>query len=299
MGLDRSGLSPGILAKVILAKVIHAGASLPSFATASDALSVLAEVDVPAEMVERRARAIGTARCAERDAETAAYLALPLIERKGVPAGVAAPVLAAVPMDGGRLQTFDRSAEGGEEAEKSPGRFWREDKVGLPAAMASETHVADPRPAIPPHFLRPARVGRPVREIGANAAAAGDGPPTSDTAVSPHAGGRSPAECEPPAVGVRTAAAAARDARRFGELLACAAWRRGGYEAGRRAFAGDGSNADWGVRERHVASFTPVVDFIRALTCAYRGRWPAGRRRRGGRYTRRGSRPRGRGTWRR
>jgi hypothetical protein len=91
LGLDRSSLSPGVLAKVI-----HAGATPPSFATASDALTVLAEADVSAKMVERRARAIGTARCVEREAETVADLALPLTERKGVPAGVAAPDLAVV-----------------------------------------------------------------------------------------------------------------------------------------------------------------------------------------------------------
>ena len=66
-------------------------------------------------------------------------------------------------------------------------------------------------------------------------------------------------------------AATTRDAHRFGELLACAAWRRGFYGSGRRAFVGDGSNANWGVWERHFSSFTPVVDFIHALTYVYQG----------------------------
>jgi len=267
LGLDRSGLSPGILTKVI-----YAGATLPSFALASDALSVLGEVDVSAKTVERRAKAIGTARCDERDAETDAYLALPLTERKGTPAGVAAPDLAVVQMDGGRLQVFDRSADGDEAAaEKKSGRFWREDKVGLLVSMTSGRHVADPCPAIPAHFLQPARIERLLREIKANAAAAGDDPSPSDTAVSPHAGGRSAAEYEPPAVGVRTVVATTQDAHRFGEMVAAAAWRRGFYGSGRRAFLGDGSNANWGVWERHFSNFTPVVDFIHALTYVYQG----------------------------
>jgi hypothetical protein len=48
----------------VLAKVVSAGATLPSFATASGALAVLAEVTVSAKMVEPRVKGIGTARCA-------------------------------------------------------------------------------------------------------------------------------------------------------------------------------------------------------------------------------------------
>ena len=43
-------------------------------------------------------------RGARRDAEVERYLGLTLTERKGKPAGVAAPALAVVSVDGGRLQ---------------------------------------------------------------------------------------------------------------------------------------------------------------------------------------------------
>jgi hypothetical protein len=75
---------------------------LPSFAAASDALAVLAVADVSAKRVEWRVKEIGTARCGERDAEAEADLGLPLAERTGTPAGVAAPDRAVVQMDGGR-----------------------------------------------------------------------------------------------------------------------------------------------------------------------------------------------------
>jgi hypothetical protein len=291
LGLDRSGLSPGILAKVI-----HAGATLPSFATASDALAALAEVDVPAKMVERRAKEIGTARCRDRDADTDAYLALPLAERKGVPAGVAAPDLAVVQMDGGRLQIFDRTAAGAAAAEKKSGRFWREDKVGLLVPVTSAAHFADPCPELPSHFLRPAWIARLVGDIQANAAA-GDAAAPGDTAVSLDDRAVSRPEYEPPAAGARTVVATTRDAHRFGELLAAAARRGGFYGSGRRAFVGDGSNANWGVWARHFSCFTPVVDFIHALTYVDQGAMAGGRRRTGGRCMRGGSRLCGRGTW--
>ena len=251
--------------------MVYAGATLSSFATASDALSVLAEVVVSAKMVERRVKEVGTQRCGERDADTEAYLVLPLPERKGMPAGVAAPALAVVQMDGGRLQIFDRAAAVADgDATTEKGRFWREDQVGLLVSMTGAAHFADPCPAIPAHVLRPAEIARLVREIKANAAA-GDGTAAGDMAVSLDDAAGPPAEYAPPAVGARTVVATTRDARRFGELLAAAAWRRGFYGSGRQAFVGDGSNANWGVWERHFSGFTAIVDFIHALTYVYQG----------------------------
>jgi len=82
-----------------------------SFASASEALWELAEVAVPTKQVERRTQGIGTERCGERDAQAAVYLALPLVEQKGVPEGVIAPSVAVVEMDGGTVADF-RSFEG-------------------------------------------------------------------------------------------------------------------------------------------------------------------------------------------
>jgi hypothetical protein len=240
LGIDRAGQSPAVLAKVI-----YAGTALGSFASASEALSELAEIDVPAKQVERRTQQIGAERCAERDAATDAYLALPLVERKAVPEGVTAPDLAVVEMDGGRLQIFDRSlaSDGAVSAKKKKGAYWREDKVGLLASMASPRHA----------------------EIKANAKANGVGGASSDSGLSPcecaaatSDNGLSQSEYEPPELVVRSVVATKQPAERFGELLACAAWQRGFYGSSRKAFLGDGSNANWGVWERHFSSFTPT-----------------------------------------
>ena len=74
---------------------------------------------------------------------------------------------------------------------------------------------------------------------------------------------------EPPELVVRSVVSTKQGVEVFGRLLAAAAWARGFYGAKRQVFLGDGSNANWGVWERHFASFTPIVDFIHALAYVY------------------------------
>ena len=274
MGIDRSGQSPAVLEKVI-----YAGTACASFALASDALWQLAEIDVATKQVERRTQQIGTERCVERDAETEAYLALPLVERKGVPSGVTAPDVAVAMMDGGRLQILDR-AQASDEAvsAQKKGTHWREDKVGLLASMASKNGEVDPCPTLPQHFVDAGRIEPLVKEIKANAKskAVGDGScdrgmSASDNGMSAPSSSVVESEYAAPEVVERSVVATKQDAHRFGELLACAAWQRGFYGSSRKAFLGDGSSANWGVWERHFSSFTPIVDFIHALMYVYQG----------------------------
>jgi hypothetical protein len=60
------------------------------------------------KQVRRVCLRVGAERVAERDVAVAAYQALPLVERKAAPAGVTAPAVAAVMVDGGRVQIFER-----------------------------------------------------------------------------------------------------------------------------------------------------------------------------------------------
>ncbi|HEV3260701.1 MAG TPA: hypothetical protein VG013_27855 [Gemmataceae bacterium] len=92
-------------------KITYAGTVSRSFAEGSDLLHRLADLPVSAKQVERLARRIGSERVAERDAEVAAYQALPLVEKFQVPPAVKAPDLAVVMADGGRLQILDRSQQ--------------------------------------------------------------------------------------------------------------------------------------------------------------------------------------------
>ncbi len=67
----------------VLEKIVYAGTVCVSFAQGSE---VLAELAVSAKQVERVTERIGRERVAERDEAVAAYEALPLVERKRLPA---------------------------------------------------------------------------------------------------------------------------------------------------------------------------------------------------------------------
>ena len=48
-----------------------------------------------------------------------------------------------------------------------------------------------------------------------------------------------------------------------------AAWERNFYGAGRQAFLGDGLPANWTIQRRHFGSFTPILDFVHALSYVF------------------------------
>src|SRR5262249_50203422 len=98
LGIDQSETSPALLQKVT-----YPGTAGRSSAEASATLHHLADLAVDPKQVERVTERIGAERVAERDAQAAAFQALPLVEKFRAPPGQAAPDLAVVMADGGRL----------------------------------------------------------------------------------------------------------------------------------------------------------------------------------------------------
>jgi hypothetical protein len=265
----------------------------PSFAQASAALRKLADLPVPEKQAERVTERVGGERLAERLAEVTAYQALPLAERFGVPEGVAAPDLAVVMADGGRMQVLDRrppaagppagqapaapvpgaapgpEPEWDEEASGAPPGHWREDKVGLLLVMQGAASDQDPCPDIPASFVDPRRIPKLVRELkrgapeAADAAADSDEPEAADEAL------RAEGCYQPPGVRQRQVVASAGPWRSFAPCLAAAAWARGFQGAARRAFVGDGSANNWRLQRRFFGSFVPILDFIHALSYVF------------------------------
>jgi len=179
---------------------------------------------------------------------------------------VKAPGLAVVQMDGGRLQILNRNQTADSQAapcQDAPSGHWREDKVGLLATMTSILGSTDPCPTIPEHFVDPLRVLKLTREIKGSASATEEDVP-KDTATE-----ETKSEYTAPTVEKRSVVATRADVNAFGGILAQAAWERGFYGAERRAFVADGMACNWGVWERHFSSFTPIVDFIHALTYVF------------------------------
>jgi hypothetical protein len=270
------------------AKIIYAGSNNSSYEQAENDLVELAELKVDDKKVRRLCKHIGAERCKERDAVAAAYQALPLTERKESPPGMTPPELAVVGVDGGRLQIFERSAgadprtiseapsdadpaiDDDPEEREDNGRHWREDKIALLMTMNSEVSESDPCPEIPETFVNPLRILKLAREFKKRV------PPEEEAAKSspdPEAEQQACTEdvatWEPPEVEGKRLVASRRPWESFGLLVASAAWQWGFYGASRKAFLGDGAETNWTLWRNHFSSFTPILDFIHALSYVF------------------------------
>jgi hypothetical protein len=274
----------------VLEKITYAGVASRSFAEASTLLAKLAELPVQEKQVERLCRRIGAERVDERNAEVAAFEALPLAQKFAAPSAVAAPELAVVMVDGGRLQIragpesalgqppppsavagADTAAEAPwvEEAPTKQAGHWREDKVGLLLTMTSAVADVDPCPEIPPSFVDATRIPKLVHELKKNTKAT---PDALDEPADPEAAAEAlvvAAEYEPPQVQQRRVVASRQRWPTFAPLLATAARAWGFQGAARRAFVGDGSANNWMLQRRFFASFVAILDFIHALSYVF------------------------------
>ena len=243
-----------------LKKVVYAGTQATSFPQGSRHLNELAELDVSPERVRRATERIGHERVAERDAQAAAYEALPLPARRTVPADQPTPAVACVQMDGGRLQFFDRA----EPKRNEDDTFWREMKVGCLWSMTSKVSPEDPCPQLPASFVDPEGMQRMVREIKGFSGPDGSADDAAEEERIDERLGRP----EPLA---RSIVATRHEVETFGRLLVSEAYQRRFPGAPRKAFVADGSESNWGVWRRHFSDYVPVLDFIHALTYVYAG----------------------------
>ena len=270
----------------MLQKITYAGTAGRSFAEASATLHHLADLAVDPKQVERVTERIGAERVAERDAQAAAFQALPLVEKFRAPPGPAAPDLAVVMADGGRLQILDRSpppaappptepqpaaaaADSGWDEEPPPAAgHWREDKVALLLTMKSDVTAADPWPDIPAGFLDVVRIPKLARQLKKNVRATEDAVTDRDE---PEAAAEVLREqaYEPPEVLTRQVVASRGCWPTFAPLVAAAAWALAFQGAARRAFVGDGSANNWTLHRRFFGSFVPILDFIHALSYVF------------------------------
>ncbi len=236
--------------------MIYAGSHASSFQQASQDLQEEAEVDISEQRIMRATKRIGQERVAERDAAMQAWAELPLPEQQRSPREQV-PQVACVEMDGGRLQIRNRKASEEERRRTKKAGFWREDKVGCLLSMASRVSEEDPCPQIPETLLDLGRIRKISREI--------KGFCVSDEEESPQDEALSQRRAGQPEVLVRSVVATREAIHAFGKQLAAAAWQRGFSAAPRKAFVGDGQDANWTVWRRHFSHYTPILDFIHAV----------------------------------
>jgi hypothetical protein len=209
--------------------VTRAG-TLNSFEQASKALAVAAGLDSSPRHVGRLANEVGAELAQSRDGD-----ALRQRRRQLPPQVAAAPALAVLEVDGGRL--FTRAAGCGPGVHQAQAK---EDKIGCLLNRESRTHQDDPQPEPPPAFRDCRRVARLVQRRPG-------GPPgllpekeeqTQDQAQPAEEDEEGPA-VEPwrgaPRRRVRTCVATLRDSAAFGPMLAAEAQRRDFYQAAKQA----------------------------------------------------------------
>jgi hypothetical protein len=299
------GIDLGQYSVSLLDLIIYAGANKPSFREASIDLQKMSGQTVHEKQVERLTKRIGLERLAERQAEVKHFASLPLVTRcEQTPDGVEAPgddQVAVVMADAGMLQlrdapeqpseaeealaslaTDDLALDASKEVEeddddqdKPPsGRHWREDKVGLALTMQSVVSQSDPCPEIPETFLDPKRVAKIVRGLKKSSALrVEEEEAEADSSAAP-------AEEEPedplekteyngPKLEKRRVVASRQSWPIFGVMLACLAWMSGFAKAKRKAFVADGARAIWRVWRSRFSSYTPILDFIHAMSYVY------------------------------
>jgi len=160
-------------------------------------------------------------------------------------------------MDGGRLQIRDRNPSAEEAQKTTRAGFWREDKVGCLLSLTIAVSEEDPCPQIPKVFVDREQMRKISREIKGFCV-----PDEEESACDEAKSQRRAGQAE---VLVRSVVATRKDIHAFGKQLAAAAWQRGFAAAPRKAFVGDGQDANWSVWRRHFSHYTPILDFIHAI----------------------------------
>lgn len=231
----------------MLAKIVHAGGTLPSFELAAKTLRFLADIPISGRHVGRLTEVVGAELVARRDEQAEAHRTRKLEAQ--VPN---VPGVVAVEVDGGRYQ---QRAEGLGCGACDP--QWREDKVACLVTLASATHECDPQPEPPACFLDREHVRRMT---------------PCPAAKEPERAGEAATPALPserldwqPARVVRTCVATTRDSEEFGRLVGAEAKARNFEAASRRAFVADGQAYNWAIQKRWFGEYVPVVDFIHVL----------------------------------
>jgi hypothetical protein len=265
LGVDYSGYSPRVQQKIV-----HAGVNNASYRQASHDLAELSDLNVAPKPIERLVRKIGQERIDQRDAAVALHERLPLMAKDVVAdPRRSSPSVAMVSVDGGRLQIRSGSSGG---SRLKPGCCWRESKVSVLETYRSEVHQADPDPDVPRCFLDLKRTMEMVRGLGHalpvglefEAAEATRGRDQAATR-----GSRRPARPGRPNRLVRSILASRKSAEQFGPMMHQAAWERNFFGAARKVFLGDGLPVNWTIQRRHFAFFTPILDFVHALSYVF------------------------------
>lgn len=265
MGLDQGNRSPGVVDKIV-----SANAEAKSAKSAQKLLWKVGEVSASEPLIMHLSGVIGEELREHLQQQAAAHAAGTL-----QPQYAERPGLAAVAVDGGRTMTRADAGRGVHDP------AWKETKNGCLTTMSSSPSEHDPHPELPACFADRAYVEELVREMHSTASCppqkteerptisekTGDHAPTLGRATD-RAADRTKAEWRPKRL-VRTCISSMVSSDAFGPLVAGEAQRRGFYQAGRRAFLGDGQAWNWTLHAAYFPDFVAITDFVHPLGYIY------------------------------
>ncbi len=268
--LDEHGYSP-----TTLYHIVYATAEVKSHKKAAKLLDVLDDVTISGRQVNRLAEEIGLEMAAQRDRAVEDF-----VHHRRQPPTAAAPAVAVIGLDGGRVLTRESDQGAGVH-----GQGWKEDKVACLQNMKGVTFSADPHPEPPRCFLDAPQVDQMVRDIQANHGKRQENelPQLAELALdkaAPSAASATPSADETPAAGKpawppkriensRTCVATMQDCHAFGKMVAAEAYRRNFHAAPRGALLGDGGAWIWTQHQKWFSYLTPIADFVHPLTYLY------------------------------
>jgi hypothetical protein len=235
----------------VLALAVRQASKASSFEDASDDLRELAGIRISATQLQRLCGRIGGEWAQQRDREVQAFR-----EQRLACAYAAAPVAAAVMLDGGRVQT--RAAESGRGVHEAA---WRETKVACCLSLSSQETATDPQPEPPAKFLDPPRVAQLAADIKRRARGV---PGRLATPLAKKEPKKKKKKKRPTRQRVRTVVATMADSETFGWHMVAEVHRRGLDRAQRKACVCDGQKYNWTLYEMHLApsGFIGILDVV-------------------------------------
>jgi hypothetical protein len=248
LGFDARELTPSMVLRVTVIS-----AETRSFERAEKTARDGAGLEVSAKTIERVVHDVGRELEQRRDAPAKAGEAL--AQRPEEP-----PDLAVVECDGGRIRT--REPGHGPGVHRS-GEGWREDKNACLIRAKRRIFPQDPQPEPPACFCDPKHVAKIAETEALSLAAPLPAAPRSvEEDDQPD---HQEVDWRPKRL-VRTVLSSVANSTQFGRQMAREAKQRRFDEALARVFLGDGLPWNWSIWKEHFRNFTPILDFIHALS---------------------------------
>ncbi|MEM7317181.1 MAG: hypothetical protein AAF497_28940, partial [Planctomycetota bacterium] len=179
---------------------------------------------------------------------------------------VVVPELAIVEFDGGRIRTRKEGCGPGVHLSS---KGWNETKNAIFVSASSSTSDSDPEPEPPECFLNADHVAQLADKAKTKEKQGANDDFPEDNGEQDRKSKRSRAPHKPKRV-LRTVISSLKNSQRFGEQMAREARRRRFNEASRKAFVADGLTCNWTIHQKHFADYTPILDFVHAVTYLYR-----------------------------